>query len=153
MYRSFRGLTLALGLVLGSAAVGQAADLCLDLGGVIYVGKQVTIPPKGGCKTWKGVAPGLCTLGTTTGTICRNTANNRVDVSLTTTCANAEGVYTDHVQLPYPSLVGGSEDFYVLDVGSGGFANTFSADKVTCVPSTVPIPLQDTAKGRFLASR
>ena len=47
MHRFSGFVTITAAVVLGSAAAGHAKDWCLNLGGVTYLGKQVTIPPKG----------------------------------------------------------------------------------------------------------
>jgi hypothetical protein len=148
-----RFLALSGALVLASATASLAGDICLNLGGFSYVGKSVSIPGKGKCGTWKGIAPSLCAESISTGSICRNSADNRVNVHIETSCFGG-AVYVDHVTLPYPSLVGGAESFSELDVGSGGSVTVFSADRITCAPSVQPIPKEDdTPKGQFLAGR
>jgi hypothetical protein len=154
MHAFVRSIAVSAALVLGAAASAQAGDLCLDLGGVLYVGKSLSLPSKGGCKTWKGVA-GLCGSGTgmSTGTICRDSQGGEVYTSIVTTCPGEEGVAFDHATLPYPSLSGGTESFYVADIGFGGFSSPFSASQVPCVPGTVPIPKADNPEIQALRSR
>ena len=150
MHRFSPLVTVIAAVVLGSAAAGHAADFCIEVNSVVLVGKQVRIPPKGNCKTWKGFMLNDCPNAVSTGTICRDSDDSRVDISIMTSCPGSI-VFHDHVTLPYPSLTGGTDIFSFFDVGSGGFQAPFPANKVPCEPKKVPFSRQGT--GGPLSSR
>lgn len=132
-------------LTIASAPSSASADVCLDLGGVIYVGSGFAVPQQGKCRSWNGFA-GICAgdVGFSSGTICTSSGGQYVNVSITTTCRTAwvgdnDVVFTDAAKMPRrigSSEIGGNR-FSVLDTGSGAGANAiFDAAIVDCKAAT-----------------
>jgi hypothetical protein len=55
----FASASMLPGVVSRPAGKPAFAGLARPMGGVLYVGKSMSLPSIGGCKTWKGIA-GLC---------------------------------------------------------------------------------------------
>jgi hypothetical protein len=62
-----------------------------------------------------------------------------VDIALSSTCATpALRPALDHVRLPFPALVGGTDQVYLPDVGDGGLVITGTADFFDCGKQSIP---------------
>jgi hypothetical protein len=125
---------LAATLIVPGAVV--ASDLCVDIDGD-YVVLQSYKPPKPGkCKPFKG-AYSNNNAGAIDGSACTNSAGNTLRI-VYTLLANS-GNYSAYVNLPYPSLTGGS--FTIVRAVNGNSVSTFSGSSsaVEC-PTKYPIP-------------
>lgn len=121
------------------------ADVCLDLGGALYVGVGFAVPYQGNCRAWNGFAD-ICAgdVGYSSGTICTSSGGQYVNVSITTTCRTAwagddDVVFTDAARMPRKigSIEPGGNRFSVLDTGAGVGANAvFNAAMVDCKEAT-----------------
>lgn len=141
MRQIFLTTVFAGALVLAAEATALAADVCLNVGGFIYVGKSVKVPAKGKCSTWKGfmVSGGYCngSSGYSSGTLCTSSDDTHTDISLVTTCMAGflpnNLVLTEHITLPRPALTGGSSREVALDAGTSPGANSsYMASIVDC---------------------
>jgi len=92
-----------------------------------------------------GIGIGVCgDHDTLTATICKASDNSHIDINSQISCGDPTPVGTaiDHMNIPLPSLTGGTDIFYVPNTGLAvpGSSQTFGVSKITCSPLTVPIP-------------
>jgi len=127
-------IVLAAALLFPVAA--RAGDLCVDIDGEFVVLQGYKPPKPGKCKPFKG-AYAVNTPGAIDGSACTSSAGNTFRLAYTLLVAS--GNYSAYVNLPYPSLTGGS--FTMIRAVNGNSVSTFSgaSSAIEC-PTKYPIP-------------
>ena len=131
-----RSIIFALGLLMTTASVAQATDLCVVMLGETYVGKKFTIPPKNQCKPFNGFQQADNFF--LTGMGCTSSDGTSLRLQFSATTLGYTLTLSASCSIPRASLSGGTCSG--TEVFPSNAVEAFSASGVSASHCTVNVP-------------